>query len=197
MKKIKIYKTILLFLIIAIIIVSILIIIKYAKRYKTEKNAKSIIQNIKQENLQSQNLTDEINEEIDGYKVIGIIKIPKINIEYPILEKTTIESLNLSITRFWGNKINEIGNVTLAGHNNLNGKMFGKINKLEKGDIIEITDAQNITIKYEVFDTYVVDPNDISCIMQVEEGTREVTLITCKNGRSNRFIVKAREIINK
>lgn len=128
--------------------------------------------------------------------MFGIIKIPKINIEYPILEETNVESLNLSITKFWGTKINEIGNVTLAGHNNLNNTMFGRINKLEKGDIIELTDLQNITLQYEVFDTYTIDPNDISCILQVEENTREVTLITCKNGRANRFIVKAREIIN-
>ena len=38
----------------------------------------------------------EINEQLEGYGVIGIIKIPKINIEYPILEKTDKTSLKLS-----------------------------------------------------------------------------------------------------
>ena len=72
-----------------------------------------------------------------------IIKIPKIELEYPILETTSKETLNLSITKFWGNQINEIGNVSLAGHNNLNGTMFGKTKKLEVGDIIELTDIKN------------------------------------------------------
>ena len=100
----------------------------------------------------------------------------------------------MSITKFWGNQINEIGNVTLAGHNNLSGTMFGKTKKLEIGDIIELTDIQNVTLKYEIFDKFVIDPNDISCILPVEENTREVTLITCTNGNKNRLIIKAREV---
>ena len=72
--------------------------------------------------------------------------------------------------------------------------MFGKIKKLEEGDIIELTDIQNVKLKYKVFKTYVIDPNDITCILPEQEGTREITLITCTNGNKNRFIVKAREI---
>lgn len=193
MSKLKIYKFILGILIIAIIVVSILIAKKYIDSYKTEQVAQKTIEKIKVQ-VKEQNLTEEIDEEIQGYKVVGIITIPKIEVEYPILEETNNESLSLSVTKFWGNKINEIGNVTIAGHNNLNGAKFGRIDELENGDIIELTDIQNVTIKYEVFDTYTIDPNDISCILQVEEGTREVTLITCKNGKNNRFIVKAREI---
>lgn len=194
MKKIKIYKAILVLLIIAAIVVAVFVVRKFYKSNQTENEAKSIVEEIK-ENLNTQNESEAyIDAELGGYKVIGIIKIPKINLEYPILEKTNTESLNISITKFWGNEINEIGNVTLAGHNNLNGVMFGKIKKLSNGDILELTDIQNITLKYEVFETKVIDPNDISCILPIEEGRREVTLITCTNGRSNRFIVKAKEV---
>ena len=154
------------------------------------------MQEIKKEKESNPNDIDviqEIDQEIEGYKVVGIINIPKINIEYPILEKTNKESLKLSITKFYGEKINQIGNVVLAGHNNLNNKMFGKMDKLENGDIIELTDSQMVTIKYEVFDKYIIDPNDISCIYPVDENSREVTLITCTNRDKNRLIVKARE----
>ena len=75
----------------------------------------------------------------------------------------------------------------------MNNKMFGKIDKLENGDIIELTDSQMVTIKYEVFDKYIIDPNDISCIYPVDENSREVTLITCTNRDKNRLIVKARK----
>lgn len=194
MKKIKMYKALLILLIIAAVIVAIFVIRKFYKSSQTENSAKEVLEEIKV-NLNSQNSSENtIDAELGGYKIIGIIKIPKINLEYPILEKTNVESLNISITKFWGNEINEIGNVTLAGHNNLNGVMFGKIKKLTKGDIIELTDIQNITLKYEVFETEVIDPNDISCILPIENGRREVTLITCTNGRSNRFILKAKEI---
>ena len=194
MSKIKLYKILLLLLILATVVVSILVEIKYIGIYKNEKKTKQVIMNISKALQDNDNVTAEINEQIQGHKVVGIIKIPKIELEYPILENTNKETLNLSITKFWGNRINEIGNVTLAGHNNLNGTMFGKIKKLEEGDIIELTDIQNVKLKYKVFKTYVIDPNDITCILPEQEDTREITLITCTNGNKNRFIVKAREI---
>ena len=198
MNKLKKYKIILACLIIAIIIISVLVSIKYMKEYATETEAEEVIESINEKfkNIDSDKVTTEIDEEINGYKVIGIIKIPKIDLEYPILETTTVETLNLSITKFWGKEINEIGNVTLAGHNNLSGVKFGKIKKLKAGDIIELTDIQNVTLKYEIFKTYVIDPNDISCILPEQEGTREITLITCTTGGKNRYIVKARQIKN-
>lgn len=196
MNEMKIYKIVLAILIIAIIIVSVIVGIKYIKEYTSESETKEVIASINEKlnDSEDENIIIEIDENIKGHKVVGIIKIPKVKLEYPILETTTEETLNLSITKFWGNEINEIGNVTLAGHNNLSGVMFGKIKKLENGDIIELTDIQNTTIKYEVFKTYIIDPNDISCILPEKEDAREVTLITCTTGGKERFIVKAREI---
>lgn len=194
MKKIKVYRAILICLIIAIITTAALLAVKYIKLYRNEIQAKQVISNITDSLENSDEAIAEINQQIQGNKVVGIIKIPEINLEYPILETTSKETLKLSITKFWGNKINEIGNVTLAGHNNLNGTMFGKLNKLKNGDVIELTDIQNTTLKYEVFKTYIIDPNDITCILPEQEGVREVTLITCTNGNKNRLIVKAREI---
>lgn len=193
MNKLKVYRIILICLIIATLIVGSLLTIKYVKMYQHENTAKEVIANINKSFENVEDTTQEINEQIEGHKVIGIIRIPKINLEYPILETTSKETLNLSITKFWGNKINEIGNVTLAGHNNLNGTMFGKTKNIEIGDTIELTDLQNVTLKYKVFKKYVIDPNDITVILPEEEGVREVTLITCTNGNKNRLIIKARE----
>jgi len=195
MNKLKIYKALQIILIISAIVVGFFVVRKFYIENKTKSLAKEVLTTIKTtQSSEAEETTQRIDAEMEGYKVVGIIKIPKIDLEYPILEKTNVESLNISVTKFWGNEINEIGNVTLAGHNNLSGVMFGKIDKLVNGDIIELTDIQNITLKYEVFDTKVIDPNDISCILPIEEGRREVTLITCTNGRANRFIVKAKEI---
>lgn len=198
MKKITVYKIILVILVITAIILAGFVIKKQIESKKVEDNTKTILQEIKKENKSNPEQIDviqEIEQKIGEYKVIGIINIPKIGIEYPILEKTNKESLDLSITKFWGEKINQKGNVVLAGHNRLNNTMFGKIDKLENGDIIELTDSQMVTVKYQVFDKYVIDPNDIDCIFPIEENTREVTLITCTNRDKNRLVVKAREII--
>ena len=196
MKKITVYRIILAILVITALVLVVFVIKKNVESNKIENSTQSVLQEIKKEKESNPNDIDviqEIDQEIEGYKVVGIINIPKINIEYPILEKTNKESLKLSITKFYGEKINQIGNVVLAGHNNLNNKMFGKMDKLENGDIIELTDSQMVTIKYEVFDKYIIDPNDISCIYPVDENSREVTLITCTNRDKNRLIVKARE----
>jgi sortase A len=172
----------------------ILITVKFMERYKNEENIKITIASIYEQEQKEEESKLEIDAQIQGYKVIGIIKIPKINLEYPILEETNTETLKLSITKFWGDKINQIGNVTLTGHNNLDGTMFGKLEKLENGDRIELVGIQKEKIEYEVFIKKVIDPNDISCIMPEEEGQREVTLITCINGNKNRLIIKARQI---
>lgn len=198
MKKITVYKIILVILVITAIILAGFVIKKQIESKKVEDNTKTVLQEIKKENKSNPEQIDviqEIDQKIGEYKVIGIINIPKIGIEYPILEKTNKESLDLSITKFWGEKINQKGNVVLAGHNRLNNTMFGKIDKLENGDIIELTDSQMVTVKYQVFDKYVIVPNDIDCIFPIEENTREVTLITCTNRDKNRLVVKAREII--
>lgn len=196
MNKLNIYRVLRIILIIIAIVVAVFVVKKFYNEGKTENSAKEVLAEIKTtiETSNEEEAVQTIDAELKGYKIVGIIKIPKIDLEYPILEKTTVESLNVSITKFWGNEINEIGNVTLAGHNNFSGVMFGRIKKLVVGDIIELTDTQNVTLQYEVFETKIIDPNDISCILPIEEERREITLITCENGKANRFIVKAKEI---
>ena len=150
-------------------------------------------QNLQQENTQEakQKLLDTT---IQGYNIEGIIEIPNIELKYPIINQTNDETMKISVTKFWGGEINEVGNYTIVGHNNLDGTMFGKVKKLKNGDIIKLTNLYGETVEYQIFDKYVIDPNDVNCTKIVEEGTKEVTLITCTNGRKNRLVVKAREI---
>lgn len=183
-------------IIIAIIVVVALIIKKYGESKINEQEVSKIIETIKQE-ANGELEAKEEEREYKGYKVVGIIKIPKINIEYPILEKTTNETMKFSITKFWGNGVNKVGNLSLAGHNNRNGTMFGKTKQLEIGDTIELTDMTNVTKQYTIYDKFIVDPNDISIIEIDEFGSREVTLITCSNGNKQRLIIKAREGITE
>lgn len=198
MKK-KVLDILLVIIGIVIILTIILITIKYAKNAQNEQEMTNIVEQIK--NTETSNSTDNkeaegnVTElEIEGYKVLGIIRIPKINLEYPILSETNKISMKKSITKFWGPNLNTVGNLTLAGHNNKDGTMFGKVKKLEIGDIIEIEDLNKNTVKYKIFDMYVIDPNDVSCVESIDPNKKEVTLITCTNGNKNRLITKAREI---
>lgn len=131
-------------------------------------------------------------KKIDEYKVIGKIEIPKIKIEKYILEKTNEKSLKKSVTKICGPNINRTGNFCIAGHNYQN--TFGKLTKLEIGDIIKLTDTYNRTVSYKVYDIQKVAPTDTTCLLQETNGEREVTLVTCTLGAIKRVVVKALEI---
>ena len=134
------------------------------------------------------------------YSTIASINIPKINVNYSIIDGETdsVEEtdalLKISPTKFWGPDPNTEGNFCVVGHNYRNSKFFSKVPTLENGDIIEITDSNNKTLRYSVYSKYEVDPNDISCIDQNTNGKKEVTLITCTNDSKLRVIVKARAL---
>ena len=191
-KKILVYKILLIILvIIAVVMASIIIHKQYNDRVYDKEN-KEIVDLFHQ---QEENNKGVIQLEYRGYNVVGLIKIPEINIEYPILKETTMAAMDTSIIKFSGEEINGYGNVTLAGHNNYSGTMFSKNKNLNKGDKVLLTDLSGNTVEYEIYDKFITDPNDVSILETKDETIREVTLITCKNGRSNRLIIKAKEII--
>lgn len=144
-------------------------------------------------NNASENKVD-FPKEIGGYEVIGKIEIPKINLITYILSETNKESLDKSVTKLCGPKINGIGNVCITGHNYNKENMFSNLKRLEIGDSIFVTDTNGNKIEYLVYDKYKVYPKETECLSQNTEGEREVTLITCTGGAIKRLIVKAREV---
>lgn len=194
--KAKIYKIIFCILIISIILVIGLILIKNIQSNENEKKNQEVV-----EVFSSADSTQKQEITLDGYKVIGLIKIPAINLEYPILEmdvsnpEEAKEPMKLAIIKYWGGEVNGYGNLSVAGHNNYNGTMFGKTKNLKIGDVVELTDLNNQTIKYQIYDIFKTDPNDVTILETKDETIREVTLITCTNGNRERLILKAKEII--
>ena len=193
----KVYNLIIAVLIVALIVVVAMIVIRYGGNYLNEKEVSASLETIEEElNKEETQQSESLPElEFKGYKIEGIIEIPKINIKYPIIDHTSEETMKVSITKFWGPQANEIGNYTVAGHNNKDGTMFGKTKYLQIGDKIKLTNLKNETIEYEIFKIYSIDPDDVSCVESVENGTREITLITCTNGHKNRLVTKARQIL--
>ena len=200
--ELKIYKAIFCVLLIAAIAILGIVIYKYGSNQVNEKESQEAVEafsniDFSKNDGESENL---VQLDYKGYKIIGIVKIPKIKIEYPILEIGDIDPENakkpmkLSIIKYWGENVNDYGNLSIAGHNNKSGTMFGKTKKLEIGDIVELTDLTGQTIQYSIYDIFVTDPNDVSILLPKDENIREVTLITCTNGNKQRLILKAKEI---
>lgn len=128
------------------------------------------------------------------YFTIGVINIPSINVNYPILSTYSDALLKISPCKFWGPNPNEVGNLCIAGHNYKNSKFFSKVPNMELGDTIEITDLGGNTVVYAIYDKYIVNPYELECTSQMTNGKREITLITCTNDNKQRHIIKAREI---
>jgi len=131
------------------------------------------------------------NEE---YKSEAILKISSLGLEYPVLSQTSEELLKISLNKYWGPGPNEIGNYCIVGHNYKNGKMFGNLSKMEIGDTATLQAIGGKDVIYEVYDKYVVEPEDVSCTSQLTGGRRELTLITCTNYGTQRLVLKCREI---
>lgn len=193
----KVYNLIIAVLIVALIVVIAMIVIRYGGNYLNEKEVSASLTTIEEilNNKETEQLESLPELEFKGYKVEGIIEIPKINIKYPIIDHTNEETMKVSITKFWGPQANEIGNYTVAGHNNKDGTMFGKTKYLQIRDKIRLTNLRNETIEYEIFKIYSIEPDDVECVESVQSGTREITLITCTNGHKNRLVTKARQVL--
>ena len=200
--ELKIYKAIFYMLLIAAVVVIGMIVYKYGSNQINEKESQETVQAFSNIDFSKNEEESGSQKQLEykGYKVIGIVKIPKINLEYPILEIGNIDPENakqpmkLSIIKYWGENVNDYGNLSIAGHNNKDGTMFGKTKKLQKGDIVELTDLKGQTIQYSIYDIFVTDPNDVNILLPKDELVREVTLITCTNGNKQRLILKAKEI---
>ena len=147
-------------------------------------------------------LDTKINTTKSGakYTTVAVIEIPKINIIYPVIysentsEKTTEELLKISVVKYWGPEANEQGNFCIVGHNYHNKRFFSRISTLKNGESIYLTDINNKTVEYKVYDKYVVNPDDLKCTSQLTNGQTELTLITCTMTGKQRTVLKARAV---
>ncbi len=145
-------------------------------------------------NTPAQSTVEYTTENGIKYSVEAILNIPKLGINYPVISEWSEELLKISVNKYWGPKPNEVGNYCIVGHNYKSGKMFGNLPAIANGDIIELTDTSGKTLKYAVYDRYVIEPTDTSCTSQMTGGKKELTLITCKEYGQKRLAVKAREV---
>ena len=190
------------FIIVAVILcIGIFIVVNYfiGKSIENKNEVEPQPENavVQESNLATnEEQAEEDITQVGGYAVIGKIKIPKIELEDVILGKTTDDSLNLGLTKFWGPEMNEIGNFSITGHNYKidRSELFSKLDNLIVGDTFSLEDQKGRTVTYKVYKKYTVDPKDTTPIDQNKDGKREVTLITCTKGAKKRIIIKAREV---
>lgn len=128
--------------------------------------------------------------------IIGVLLIPKLNIEAPIRDGTTQEIMKTSVGHFiesdyWN------GNVSFASHNGgTNAHYFEKIHLLNENDEIKYITKLG-TKTYKVQEIKRIKSTDWTMVMANSEldVKNTVTLITCINGFDNyRLCVRGIEI---
>jgi len=135
--------------------------------------------------------TPERTMTVEGTSVNGTIDIPRIGVHYPIIEYVAASSLDIAITHFEGPGLNQPGNVVLAGHHAWGNLYFTRIDRLEKGDVIWITDSARRRVRYLVTGHREVTPDDTSVLRQPRDGRRHLTLISCTYDLRNRYVLTA------
>lgn len=128
-----------------------------------------------------------------GFKVAGVIEIPKTKVKYNVLDDPSAKAMEVGITIIYGPGLNQTGNTVLAGHNYRNGTFFSNNNKLSSGDKIYITDLSGKKVTYTIYKKYKTDPNDFSYATRNTNGKREISLTTCTDDSSARIIIWAKE----
>ena len=199
-KKFTLYKFIF-FMCLSCAIVFSYFFVKFLINIKTkEKHAESLANQFTLSSLYSnstdyttnlnQSNTVEDTSEADPF-VIGVIKIDKIKIDYPILSSTSDELLTVAPCRFAGPMPNEVGNLCIAGHNYIDNTFFAKITNLDKDDEIAIFDLNGQMVNYYVTEKFEIENNDFSCTTQETNGEKWLTLMTCNSIKGTRIIVRA------
>lgn len=175
---------IVLFIVVSLVVfvISIVIFLSIIENGSTINNDSVITQETTEElknEIDKAEIVDvNMPEKIENYYVIGKLIIEKINFDQYILNKTNNDSLNLSVTKFYGPKVNEKGNLCITGHNSK--KFFRELKKLEVNDTFYIIDKEESKkITYKIYDKYSIYPNNLDCLNQDTNDKREVTLITC------------------
>ena len=150
---------------------------------------------------------------VDGTGNMGIITIPKLNLELPMYHGTDESVLQTSIGHIEGSSLpvgsphlneEDFDDVEFPSHSLLSGhrglpsaRLFSDLNQMEIGDVFYLT-VLDQTLTYQVIDTYVVLPTDSSKGALVE-GMDLCTLITCTpyGINTHRLLVRGKRIPNE
>lgn len=216
----KVLTIILIIVIIAIVALLGFLAFDYVKKYSTTKQASDFVDNYQGDintgdnsnSVVEENVTlDGANEistnmgttkkgtkkKFKGYTVVGTMKIPTINLEYPILEEVGAGALETGLVVFYPSpdNINLPGNTVVAGHNYRNGLFFSNVKKLANGDKIYVTDYRGTSVTYEVYNKFEASSTDTSFYSRNTDNKPELTLSTCTDASNDqRTIVFAKQI---
>lgn len=179
----------------------IIIIVAISLKIITDYKQKKIVDNYRDYISNMQNEYKSFNENKKAFEtytsqeqssnIIGILSIPKLDLNVGIGEGVDNETLKYSVGHFSDTAMpGQKGNFCVIGHRSYTyGEFFNRLDEIEENDEI-IVEYNGKEFKYKVTEIKVVKPEEVSVLNQSEE--EEITLITCTPIRvgSHRLIIK-------
>lgn len=121
--------------------------------------------------------------EIDGQRYVGVLSIPSIEYEAPVLWETSLPLLKLGACRFYGSTFEN--NLVLCAHNY--NRLYAQLTELRPGDAVWFTDMDGLTWTYEVADLETLGPNMVA---EMTDSEYDLTFFTCTYGGQARLTLR-------
>ncbi|MCH5255666.1 MAG: sortase [Lachnospiraceae bacterium] len=120
---------------------------------------------------------------MDGYRYIGTVSIPVIDVEQPVQEDWSLALLKASPCRYMGSPYQ--GDLIICAHNYAT--HFGRLKNLSPGDEVIFTDAEGNEFRYTVVE---LESLAGTAVEEMKSGEWDLTLFTCTMGGQARVTVR-------
>ena len=117
--------------------------------------------------------------QVDGRDSVGVLTIPKMEIELPILAELDTPGLKIAPCRQYGST--RTGDLVIAAHNYR--RHFGRLNTLEPGDEVIVTEVGGDVYRYQVDHVETLEAGDVD---KVVNSDHDLVLYTCTYSRVSR-----------
>ena len=124
---------------------------------------------------------------VGDYASIGILAIPALEVELPVLTDWSYEKLKKAPCHYYGSCYES--DFVIAAHNY--SSHFGRLTQLQTGDLVLFTDAAGQTHVYEVVLLETLPP---TATEEMITSGFDLSLYTCTPGGSNRVTLRCRRL---
>lgn len=126
-------------------------------------------------------------KEYDGRIYVGVITIPALEVELPVLKGWSRSGAKIAPCRYEGTPYRD--DLVVCAHNY--NSHFGRLNTLNTGDLVCFTDMDGNLFTYRVASFEILQPDQNADMCS---GEWDLTLFTCTLGGRTRFTVRCEKI---
>lgn len=120
---------------------------------------------------------------LQGHDLIGVLRVPGLGLELPVLDSWSYPLLKLAPCRYSGSVAGN--DLILLGHNYK--KHFAPLKQVKTGDKVEFQDVNGIVHSYTVAATQILKKTELDKLTRTDHA---LTIFTCTTGGQSRFVVR-------